>query len=125
VRAALAILLALELLGGPARAEDGGGGVDAGVAIWQLCKEPPAGDVAEDLGDAGVRLSLARASYDACRIGAASKCSELLANVDAGVAAAPVDHSTLHLVSAVVTAAAAIFSGYAANRTARHLGLLP
>ena len=103
------------------------GVTDAGpVAIYARCEDfaPDAGDVAVQLDGGAVVLSLQRARYDACLVGAGRKCSELLAAVDAGTAQ-PQDHSTLHLVTAIVSSAAAVFTAYSANRSARHLGLLP
>lgn len=117
----LALALALSLLAVSARAEDGGTPL-----IWAQCEEkfaPDAGDLPVTIDGGWMLLSPARVRYDACRIGSAGKCSELLAGVDAGAVSSSSD--VLHLVTASVTAAAAIFSAYAANRSARHLGLVP
>jgi hypothetical protein len=109
----------------PAAAVDGGN-PDAGTpAIFALCVEPDAGDVAQELDGGYFLLSPARASFDACRIGAVTECSKLLQTApplpDAGID----QKSTLWLVTSTVCALSGAFSAYANNRSARHLGLWP
>lgn len=102
---------------------------DAGaapVAIWARCEEfaPDAGDVAQELPGGAVLLSSARARYDACKLGAAGKCSELLSQVDAGAAVDPTKSYTW-IVTSAICALSGVASAYINNRTARHLPILP
>lgn len=106
---------------------DAGAELDArGAAIYARCEDfaPDAGDVARELDGGAVLLSPARARYDACRIGAGAKCSQLLEQPDAG-AAVDSTKSNLWIVTSAICALSGVFTAYANNRTARHLGLWP
>lgn len=75
--------------------------------------------------DGGYRLEdPARAARVDCLLARSSAEVFSWRGLDAGTIT-PLDTTALHVVTAIVSSATAVFSAYAANRTARHLQLWP